>query len=159
MWVAACQVEAEVSPTGFESQKFMNELWDCQKFIQTSFEYGVKPASGLCTLSNILATPYDYFTATRKPGANSNGWQGVQVRFNQTLITKPSLTLFNPIGSGAAFYNWSRNQTLGGSFDNISRKGFRASAEDNNAVCGDSIFFGWVANASVLNGGAPAYRV
>jgi hypothetical protein len=145
LWIAGHQLEADEF-TPYEQRSYEDDEFDCMRFIQKSFLRDVAPAAGLATHSEILKEGQECFPVTRVGG---DGWQAHQVRFVRPMITKPQLHLFNPIEQGATFYNWSRGVSINGSVDWLSERGARLSAQDAAAAAGDTIVFGWLADASV----------
>lgn len=141
--LAGVQLEFGAIATPFEHRRFAEELNDCRRYYQKSYNYSVAPASasdlGMIARKGDSASTFDQY-----PG----------VEFQQPMRNNPTVTIYSPqdgtsgvVSNRSSSINSHSTNVAVTTIDNIGENGF--GSLDLAADTGPAIAFHYVADADL----------
>jgi len=113
-YITGVQVNEGTTALPLTHKTFSQELRDCQRFYQKSFEYAVTPAQATA----------DYLGAEFALQINTNAAGSVRAKFNGRMRTTPTITTYSPGNADTHWYDIDNGQTRTAVVDNVSESGF-----------------------------------
>jgi hypothetical protein len=127
-YITGVQLEQNTSATPFERRLYNQELANCQRYFNKSFNIETAVATAAGRVGDI---------AYRAWVAGTSGVGTVNVGFPTTMRTTPTITFYNPISNNAKWYNF--NVAADSGDGTATETGSRGFVAQNSQVAGDSI--------------------
>lgn len=141
--LAGVQLEFGAVATPFEHRRFAEELNDCSRYYQKSYNYSVAPAAA-SNLGMIARQGDSGTTVQQYPG----------VEFRQPMRSNPTVTIYSPedgtssvVSNRSSTINSHSTNVAVSSIDNIGENGF--GSLNLNAATGPAIAFHYEADAEL----------
>jgi hypothetical protein len=137
-YITGVQLEVGTSATGFEYRQYQQELALCQRYYETSFDYGTAPANGANT-TTLSATNGIW------AGTSSNSAYAALVTFKVSKRGTPSITAY-----GNSLGYWWCNGSFSTNAANFSNIGFNNFVVYQQASAGTFPTYGhWAASSEL----------